>query len=389
MNMYLIYDELIYNLHLHFCFVYFAAMLLKEIVSALEELAPPRLQESYDNSGLLVGDPMQQITGAIICLDSTEAVIDEAISRGCNLVVAHHPIIFSGLKRLTGKNYIERTVIKAIRNGVAIYAIHTNLDNVKHGVNRKIADKLGLNALRILAPKPDQLLKLEVFVPAASAEAIRLAVFGAGGGHIGNYDECSFATAGSGTFRPLSGANPTLGELGIRHTESEVNLSFVVPKWLKSIVHRAMVMAHPYEEVAHQWVALENIHQEVGSGMIGELAEPMEINRFLGLIKEKMKAAVVRHTAPVQKMVSRVAVCGGSGSFLLSDAIAAGADVFVTADYKYHQFFDADGRIVIADIGHFESEQFTIELLGDWFKQKFPTFASHLTAIETNPVHYL
>ncbi|MFM7726665.1 MAG: Nif3-like dinuclear metal center hexameric protein [Flavobacteriales bacterium] len=364
-------------------------MLLKDIVEALEELAPARLQESYDNSGLLVGNPQQQISGALVCLDCTEAILDEAIAKGCNLVVAHHPIIFSGLKRLTGKNYIERTVIKAIQNEVAIYAIHTNLDNVQHGVNAKIAEKLGLNALKVLSPKADQLLKLEVFVPVASAEAIRMAVFQAGGGHIGNYDECSFATQGDGTFRPIKGANPTLGELGTRHTEKELNLSFIVPVWLKNSVHAAMKGAHPYEEVAHQWIALQNNHQEVGSGMIGELAEAMEISKFLSFVKEKMKVKVIRHTHPIGRAVKRVAVCGGSGSFLLTDAIGAGADVFITADFKYHQFFDADGRIVIADIGHFESEQFTIELLGDWFKQKFPTFASHLTAIDTNPVHYL
>jgi dinuclear metal center YbgI/SA1388 family protein len=364
-------------------------MLLKEIISALEELAPPGLQESYDNSGLLVGDPGQAITGVLFCLDSTEAIIDEALAKGCNLVVAHHPIIFSGLKRITGKNYIERTVMMAIRNDIAIYAIHTNLDNVQHGVNMKIAEKLGLSNLRVLSPKADELLKLEVFVPVVHAEAIRSAVFDAGGGHIGNYDECSFASTGDGTFRPLDGANPTLGEIGDRHTVTEFNLSFLVPKWLKTRVHAAMVKAHPYEEVAHQWIALQNTHQEVGSGMVGELAEPMETGEFLKRIKANMNVAMVRHTKLIGSHVRRIAVCGGSGSFLLPDAIAAGADVFVTADFRYHQFFDADNRIVIADIGHFESEQFTIELLGDWFKRKFPTFASHLTAIETNPVFYL
>jgi dinuclear metal center YbgI/SA1388 family protein len=386
---YLIYDELIYNLHLLFCFVYFAAMLLKEIVSALEEFAPPSLQESYDNSGLLVGDSAQTITGVLFCLDSTEEIIDEAVAKGCNLVVAHHPIIFSGLKRITGKNYIERTVLKAILKGVAIYAIHTNLDNVKHGVNKKIADKLGLSGLRVLAPRRNELLKLEVFVPIDNLDVVRTAIFQAGGGHIGNYDECSFTLQGQGTFRPLEGANPTLGSLGVRHSESEYVLSFVVPSWLRGKVHQAMVQAHPYEEVAHQWIALQNTLQDVGSGMIGELSEPLEITDFMKMLKDTMKVSVIRHTRFVNQTVKRVAVCGGSGSFLLGDAIAAGADVFVTADFKYHQFFDADGRVVIADIGHFESEQFTIELLGDWFKQKFPTFASHLTAIDTNPVFYM
>jgi len=363
-------------------------MLLKKIIAALEELAPPALQESYDNSGLLVGNPEQTITGVLFCLDSTEAIIDEAIAKGCNLVVAHHPIIFSGLKKITGKNYIERTVIKAIRNEIAIYAIHTNLDNMKHGVNRKIAEKLGLNNTRILAPRRDELLKLEIFIPLADAESMRQAIFEAGGGHIGNYDECSFALSGQGTFRPRDGANPTLGEMGVRHTESEFNLSFIVPRWLKNRVHEAMVKAHSYEEVAHQWITLSNTHQDVGSGMIGDLPEDMDCYAFLKFLKSTMKVSVVRHTQVLKKSVRKVAVCGGSGSFLLSDAIAAGADVFVTADFKYHQFFDTDGKIVVADIGHFESEQFTIELLGDWFKQKFPTFASHLTAIDTNPVFY-
>jgi dinuclear metal center YbgI/SA1388 family protein len=369
--------------------VYFSAMLLKEVIRALEELAPPGLQESYDNSGLLLGDPEQAITGVLICLDSTEEIVDEALAKGCNLIVAHHPIIFSGLKKITGKNYIERTVIKAIRNQVAIYAIHTNLDNVLHGVNGRIAARLELQNPRILQPKRDEILKLEVFVPTPQAEQIRNAVFASGGGHIGHYDECSFALFGEGTFRPLEGANPTLGAYGQRHTESETLLSFIVPKWLKSKVHQAMVQAHPYEEVAHQWISVHNTHQDVGSGLVGDLENAMEINEFLCLVKQKMKAGVVRHTSPVRSQVQRVAVCGGSGSFLLNDAIAAGADVLVTSDFKYHQFFDADGKIVIADIGHFESEQFTIELLGDWFKQKFPTFASHLTEIDTNPVFYL
>jgi dinuclear metal center YbgI/SA1388 family protein len=363
-------------------------MLLKEIITALEEFAPPALQESYDNSGLLVGNPGQTISGVLFCLDSTEAIVDEAISKGCNLIVAHHPIIFSGLKKITGKNYIERTVIKAIRHEIAIYAIHTNLDNVKHGVNRKIAEKLDLRNLQILAPRRDELLKLEVFVPREHTEAVRQSVFQAGGGFIGNYDECSFSMEGIGTFRAREGANPAIGKHGIRHSEPESNLSFLVPKWLKTRVYEAMVQAHPYEEVAYQWIKVDNALQDVGSGMVGELNVEMETGAFFHMLKDKMSVKMIRHTSVVKKSVKRIAVCGGSGSFLLADAIAAKADVLVTADFKYHQFFDADGKIVIADIGHFESEQFTIELLGDWFKQKFPTFASHLTAIDTNPVFY-
>ncbi len=364
-------------------------MRLNDIISFLEELAPPALQEGYDNSGLLVGQPNMTITGVLFCLDSTEAIVEEAKKKGCNLIVAHHPIVFSGIKKLTGKNYIERTVIKAIKNDIAIYAIHTNLDHARHGVNSRIAQQLGLTDLSILDPKAGHLFKLEVFVPVAHVEDIRKAVFDAGGGHIGNYDECSFALEGKGTFRAGEQANPAIGEIGQRHTEHEAYLQFVFPDWLKNKILSAVREAHPYEELAYQMIKLENSWQDVGAGMVGNLPHAMDIHDFLLHVKSTMKVAMLRHTAPVKSEVQRIAVCGGSGSFLLDHAKRAGADVFITADYKYHQFFDADGQLVIADIGHFESEQFTIDLLGERFKQKFPTFASHLTEISTNPVLYL
>jgi dinuclear metal center YbgI/SA1388 family protein len=329
------------------------------------------------------------VKGVLFCLDATEAIVDEALAKGCNLIVAHHPIVFSGLKKLNGKSYIERIVIKAIKHDIAIYAIHTNLDHVKHGVNSRIAQRLGLNDLKILDPKSGVLLKLEVFVPLSHSDAVRQAVFQAGGGHIGNYDECSFMVEGSGTFRAGAEANPTTGEIGVRHTESEAYLQFVLPEWLKNKVLAAVRQVHPYEELAYQMVKLENSWQDVGAGMIGTLPTPMEIEKFLLHVKSSMQVSILKHTSHTQSHVQRIAICGGSGSFLLEQAKRAGADVFITADYKYHQFFDADGKLVIVDIGHFESEQFTIELLGERFKQKFPTFASHLTAICTNPVSYL
>ncbi len=363
-------------------------MLLKEIISHLEQLAPPSLQESYDNSGLITGSPDMEISGAIICLDSTEDVINEAIRKNCNLVIAHHPIIFSGLKKITGKNYIERTIIKAIRNEIAIYAIHTNLDNVTAGVNQKIAEKLGLLHTRILEPKAGNLLKIAVFVPVSHEESVRMAMFEAGAGKIGNYDECSFQVSGTGTFRAGSGSNPFVGQIGERSSEPEVRIETILPDYLLNQVVASMKSVHPYEEVAFDLFPLKNDWSEIGSGLIGELPEAMEPIAFLKMLKINMKTDCVRHTALGEKKIKKVAVCGGSGSFLLPNAMAEKADILVTADFKYHQFFDADGRIIIADIGHYESEQFTGELLNDWLRQKFPTFASHLTEVITNPVQY-
>lgn len=364
-------------------------MILKEIISYLESRAHPALQESYDNSGLLTGSPEMEITGAIICLDSTEEVILEAISRGCNLVLAHHPIIFSGLKRITGKSYIERCVITAIKNDVAIYAIHTNLDNVIDGVNFRIAEVLGLRQVQVLEPKTSLLRKMVVFVPKSHEAIVRNTLFAAGAGQIGRYDNCSFNLEGTGTFRPGIGSQPFTGIPGRDHSEPEVRVEVILPAWKIDTIFQAMKRVHPYEEVAFDIYTVQNEWAEVGAGMIGELIQPMKALDFLNHLKQKMNAGSLRHTTLIDREIRTVAICGGSGSFLLQKAIAAKADVFVTADFKYHQFFDAEGQIIIADIGHYESEQFTMEMLNDWLKQKFPTFASHLTEVKTNPVHYL
>ena len=364
-------------------------MQLKEIIQFLEEKAPPSLQEGYDNSGLLCGHPSMDIKGAIICLDSTEEIVEEAIRHGYNLVIAHHPIIFSGLKKLNGKNYIERTIIKAIKNDVAIYAIHTNLDNVIHGVNAKIAEKLGLINCRILSPMKNKLLKLSTYVPHEHAEKVKEALFSAGAGHIGNYSECSFTTEGEGTFKGGESSNPVYGEKNVRFKGHESKIEVILESHKQHHVFRALQEAHPYEEVAYEFIALVNNWQEVGAGMVGELTAEIDTLDFLKSLKTKMKTNTIRHTKPISKSLKKVAVCGGAGSFLLEDAKRAGADIFITGDFKYHQFFDADGSIVIADIGHYESEQYTIELLGDWLSEKFPTFALRLTEINTNPINYL
>jgi dinuclear metal center YbgI/SA1388 family protein len=364
-------------------------MKIAEIISILENLAPPAYQESYDNSGLLVGDAAAETDAALVCLDCTEAIIDEAIARGANLVIAHHPIVFSGLKRLTGKNYIERTVIKAIQNNIAIYAIHTNLDNVLAGVNQKIADRLGLQNVQILKPISASLYKLVTFVPLAQTPKVLQALFNAGAGQIGKYADCSFVHAGEGTFRATAGTNPFVGEQDKRHTEAENRIEVIVPIHKKAEVTAALMAAHPYEEVAYDLYHLANNNQNLGAGMVGELPSSIAEIDFLKSLKVTLNTQIVRHTTLLNTPIKRIAICGGSGSFLLEDAIAAKADVFITGDFKYHQFFDADNKIVIADVGHFESEQFTIDLLVDFLKEKLPIFATLKTEVNTNPIAYL
>lgn len=363
-------------------------MQIGEIVRFLDTLAPPSLQESYDNAGLLTGSGNWNCTGILVSLDATEEVILEAKQKGCNLVVAHHPIVFGGLKKITGKNYVERAVIASIKHDIAIYAIHTNLDNIITGVNAKMAERLGLTNCHILLPKTGLLKKLFCFVPVSHAEAVRTAIFNAGGGHIGNYSECSFNAAGKGTFKAAEGSNPFVGEIGNRHTEEEVKIEVIFPAWLEQAVLTAMIQAHPYEEVAYDIIGLDNRLQTTGSGMIGQLPKPMIPNDFLQLLKDQFHLSIIKHILPPAKPIQTVALCGGAGSFLTKTALAAGADAYVTGDVKYHEFFDAENRLLLADIGHWESEQFTIDLLTDHLQQKFPTFAVLKTAVKTNPVEY-
>jgi dinuclear metal center YbgI/SA1388 family protein len=364
-------------------------MKLNEITSYLESLAPLVYQEDYDNSGLIVGYPDQEINQALISLDCTEAIVDEAIANNCEVIISHHPIVFKGLKKFNGKTYVERVVEKAIKNSIAIYAIHTNLDHVAAGVNKRIAEKLGLQNCRILSPKKNLLKKLVTFVPTAQAEQVREALFAAGAGNMGNYSEVSFNATGTGTYKANENANPFLGEAGKRHQEQEIRIDVIYPQNLENKIISALILAHPYEEVAYDLYPITNSYPEVGAGLIGELESPQEELVFLHHVKTQMQADVVRHTVFTGKNVKKVAVCGGSGSFLLKDAIRAGADVFVTADFKYHEFFDAEGKLVIADIGHFETEQFTQELLAEIISKKFPNFAIRLTKINTNPVKYI
>ncbi len=363
---------------------------IQDIIDTLERIAPPALQEEYDNSGLLIGSPHGEVDKVLVSLDVTEEVVAEARARGAGMIVSHHPLIFRPLKRITGKNQVERTVMAAMRSDIALYAIHTNLDNVAHGVNAMMCRKLGLEGMRVLRPVAGTLAKVVTFVPNGHADSVRQAMFDAGGGRIGAYDQCSFNHGGEGTFRAGDGADPYVGAAGERHHEPETRIEMVVERWNVGRVLSAMRKAHPYEEVAHDILMLDNAHPTAGSGGIGTFSEPLVWEAFLERVKEAFGAAVVRHTAPSDRPIRTVALCGGTGSFLLPDAIRAGADVFLSSDFKYHEFFGAEGRITIADIGHAEAEggisQWLVEQLAD-NKLGFPNFAVLLSEVRTNPIH--
>jgi dinuclear metal center YbgI/SA1388 family protein len=360
---------------------------IKDIIDCLSNWAPLSLQESYDNAGLIVGNPHSEVSKVLVTLDATEAVIDEAIQKKCNLVIAHHPIVFKGLTKINGSNYVERVIIKAIKNDIAIYAIHTNLDNMLTGVNNKIAKVLGLQNLSILEPKTHTLGKLITYVPSAHQAIVKEALFKVGAGKIGNYDRCSFSVQGAGTFRAGELGNPFVGKIGETHTETEDRVEVIYPLHIESQLVAALKQAHPYEEVPYELVAIRNVNPEIGSGMLGELPEEMSSASFLDWLKKTMELSIIRYT-PFSGAIKKVALCGGAGSFLIKQAIRSGAQAFITADVKYHEFFDAEQSLMIADIGHYESEIFTKELISKQILDFFPTFAVLLSETNTNPIKY-
>ena len=364
-------------------------MIVKSICELIEEVAPLALQESYDNAGLLVGDSQTEVTSILICIDITEEVISEAIRKKCNLIVSHHPLIFTGLKKLTGQNEVQRCVAKAIKNDIAIYAAHTNLDNVLSGVSGKMAEKIGLKNIQILQPKHDTLLKLITYVPKLHSYGVRQALFEAGAGKIGNYDSCSFNSEGVGTFQANENAQPFVGNIDEFHSEPETRIEVILPDYLKYRVLDALLKTHPYEEPAYDFVPLKNVWSQIGAGVVGELEEAEDELIFLNRIKSIFKTPTIRHTSLLDKKIKRVALCGGSGSSFLLDAINAKADVYISGDFKYHEFFEAQKQILIADIGHFESEQFTKDIFFEIITKKMPTFAVQISDSKTNPINYL
>jgi dinuclear metal center YbgI/SA1388 family protein len=363
-------------------------MKLAEIISLLESFAPLSYQESYDNAGLLIGDEQQEITSALVTVDVTEEVLEEAISKGSNLIITHHPLILTGIKKVTGKSLPERIMINAIRNRICIYAAHTNFDNISTGVNARICEKLGLKNCKILQPVKGILKKLVTFIPTEHADKVRQAVFNAGAGVIGEYDQCSYNLEGYGTFRGSENTHPFAGEKGKLSYEKEIRFETIFPENIQPTIIKALLKAHPYEEVAYDIYPLDNISHFVGSGMVGETSMPVKAIEFLNKIKTIFNARSVRHSEIVKNEIRKVAVCGGSGSFLIKEAIHSGADLFMTGEIKYHQFFEAENKIILADIGHYESEQFTKEIFYDLLIKNFPKFAVHLSEVNTNPINY-
>lgn len=364
-------------------------MVINDVIQHLEILAPLQYAEDFDNVGLLVGDRNTPLTGVLVTLDTLEAVVDEAIEKHCNLIVSFHPIIFKGLKKLNGNNYVERVVIKAIRHNIAIYAIHTALDNSLQGVNSIICDQLSLRSKRILIPQKGTIKKLTTYVPTKDADALRKALFAVGAGYIGNYENCSFNTEGIGTYQGNKESNPRVGERYEFCEALETQISMTFEKHLESKVLKTLFENHPYEEVAYEIISLENTNQGIGMGMIGVLEKPMATEDFLHSLKIHMKVPAIRHSKLLKDKIQTVAVLGGSGSFAISAAMASEVDVFVTADLKYHDFYAAEDRIVLVDIGHYESEQYTKNFLAEYLSKKITNFAIVLSMTNTNPVKYL
>ncbi|PKA99325.1 dinuclear metal center YbgI/SA1388 family protein [Flavobacteriaceae bacterium MAR_2009_75] len=364
-------------------------MTVKEVSTVLEELAPLGYAEDFDNVGLLVGNPNSEVTGVLVTLDTLESVIDEAIANRCNLIVSFHPIIFSGLKKITGRTYVERVVLKAIRNDIAIYSMHTALDNVPQGVSAKICQVLGISNSKILISQKGTLKKLTTYVPLENANGVKEALFEAGAGNIGKYSNCSFSIDGIGNYKAGSDANPSKGNVGELHYEKETQINVVFSKIHQSKIINALLDSHPYEEVAYEISTLDNTDQNIGIGMVGTLNEPIDEIEFLEHVKRKMNSSAIRHSQLLGKQIKKVAVLGGSGAFAIEAAISAGADVYITSDIKYHEFYKAENKIVIADIGHYETEQFTKNLLVDYLTKKIPNFAVRLSESKTNPIKYL
>lgn len=363
-------------------------MYIRDIIDVLEKEASPTLQENFDNSGIQVGNVNQVVSGVLLTLDVTEEVIDEAVAKNCNLIISHHPLIFSGLKSISGKNYVERCIIKACKHDIVVYSAHTNYDNVITGVNHKIAEKIGLKNLEILVEQKGALEKLVVFVPAQHADNVRAAIFDAGAGQIGNYDSCSYNGNGFGTFRAGQDANPYCGEIGKLHHEKEMRIEAIFPTFLKNEIQKALLEAHPYEEPAFDFYSLTNAWKQAGSGMIGYLPQPTDATELFAHIKNTFNIPVIKHSQLLGRKIEKVALCGGSGAFLIPEAKKKKADLFITGEIKYHDFFGLDNQLLIAEIGHYESEQFTKELFYDIVTKNFSNFAVHFSDVITNPVKY-
>lgn len=364
-------------------------MKIHQIIQILEKWAPLHYAEDFDNVGLLVGNPKDEVGGVLVTHDCLEEVVDEAIERNCNLIVCFHPILFKGLKRFTGNSHVVRAVRKAIKNDVVIYAIHTALDNQAYGVSFGLSQALGLTNTSVLLPKENTLKKLNYYVPKAQAEHVRNALFAAGAGKLGNYDECSFSSGGEGSFRPSQNSTPYVGKKGERHIEDELQIQMVFQKHLASQIIEALLSCHPYEEVAYEITSIENSNPNLGMGMIGDLPKSMKPSSFLDFVKKTLGTPTLRHSHLGANTIERVAVLGGSGSFAIQAAKSKKADAYITADLKYHDFYEGNQRFLLVDAGHYETEQHTKKLILNHLTEKLPNFAILLSEVDTNPIKYL
>jgi len=364
-------------------------MLIKDITNYLETIAPLQLQDSFDNSGLLIGDSGSTVTKVLATLDVTENVITEAINTKCELIIAHHPVIFKGIKKLTNSNLTEKLVVMAIKSNIAIYAIHTNLDNVMGGVNSILAKKLGIKNTRILLPKTNGYNKIITFCPSSHVPDIKNALFASGAGNIGNYSNCSYTSSGVGTFMPLADSNPFVGELNKLQQEEEERIEVIIPSYKLNKAISAMLNAHPYEEPAYDIYNLNNTNKMVGSGLIGEIDNEISVTEYLRSVKQKLGTSYLKHNKLINKPVKRVAICGGSGSFLINAAAKNKADIFITGDIKYHEYFEHTENMTIVDAGHYETEHPVKELIYSLLKKKFPNFAVQISQESANPISFM
>ncbi len=361
---------------------------LHQIIQLIENFAPKSYQESYDNSGLLVGEMSSEINGALLCLDITEEIIDEAVERNCNLIISHHPLVFKAIKRFSKDTYINRCLHKAIKNDIALYCCHTNIDSVRGGVSFKIAERLNLKNPKVLSPIQNDFVKLVVFAPVENYVEVADAMCEMGGGAIGNYDNCSFACDGIGTFRGNTASNPAIGNVGEITSVNERRIEVIIPRHKVVAAMQKVRSVHPYEEVGYDVYPLINSNPDVGLGVVGTLEKPMSTTDFLSFVAQRLDCKVIRHSQIIKNEISKVALCGGSGSEFVSKAISQKADIYLTADFKYHDFFVEKNLITIADIGHFEGEKYTLGIFYDIISKKMPNFAIHCTNKEQNPINY-
>ncbi|WP_371370673.1 Nif3-like dinuclear metal center hexameric protein [Sporomusa aerivorans] len=343
----------------------------RDIIAEVEQLAPKHFAESWDNVGLLIGRPDQDIHKVLVTLDVDTAVVEEAIAVQADMIVAHHPLLFKGLTRIRTDSPQGNMLASLIKKDVAVYAAHTNLDSAPGGVNDVLARKLNLrNVVPLTTVYQEKLHKLVVFVPVSHVETVRAAMTAAGAGHIGNYSHCTFQTQGVGTFLPLAGTSPYIGEQNKLEYVEEYRLETIIPLSIRSQVVSAMLAAHPYEEVAYDDYLLQNTGPGSGLGRVGELSQPLTLADFINQIKSALCIQSLKAAGPTKTFIQKVAVCGGSGASLIKNAITAGADVLVTGDVKYHEAQEAIAAgLNIIDAGHFATEQPVVECLVEYLNQ--------------------